>query len=377
MNHLPCGYLVIDDHRIIVDANEEAARLFGKPQNSLVGHKLREFLPPGSRLFFQTHVFPELALRGRVDELYLSVVTPKGELPILLNATRREGSEGALYDFAFLPIYRRSLFERELILARRRADEASASERRALAEVETMQAQLTFADRLAVVGTLAAGVAHEVNNPLTYVIANLEVLLAVIPAAEATDKAREQWLQLAAEALDGSLRIRNIVGDLRLLSRNEVPPKHRVELARVVDTALRLSSPSLRLHTQVNTEDRAPGLAVMGDEGRLVQVLVNLLVNAAQALPEERMDVNCVQVVIAKDDQGRAVLEVTDNGPGIPVELRDRIFDPFFTTKPRGEGTGLGLSVCHGIVADLGGSIDVRSVEGLGTTFRLVFPSEP
>lgn len=377
MNDVPCGYLVIDDHRTIVEANEEAARVFGKPRASLLGQKLREFLPPGSRLFFQTHVFPELSLRGRVDELYLSVVTARGELPILLNATRREGGEGALYDFAFLPIYRRSLFERELILARRRADEATASERRALAEVETMQAQLTFADRLAVVGTLAAGVAHEVNNPLTYVIANLEVLLAVLPTADADDKARQQWVQLAVEALDGSHRIRNIVGDLRLLSRNEVPPKHRVELARVVETALRLSSPSLRMHTQVDTDERTPGLAIMGDEGRLVQVLVNLLVNAAQALPDGRLEVNRVQIIIAKDDQGRAILEVTDNGPGIPLELRDRIFDPFFTTKPRGEGTGLGLSVCHGIVADLGGSIDVTSEEGSGTTFRLVFPCEP
>lgn len=375
MNQIPCGYLVIDGSRVIIEANDEALRLLGKTRELTVGQRFSSLMPPGSRIFFQTHVFPELLLGGRVDELYLSLTTSRGELPVLLNAARRTSGDVTVYDVAFLPIYRRSLFERELIVARHRADEATASERKALAEIKNMQAQLTFADKLAAVGALAAGVAHEVNSPLTYVIANLEVLLAMLPEATSIEPSvKQQWTEIAGEALDGSLRIRNILGDLQLLSRNEVPPKHPVELGKVVKTALRLSSPSLKMRAHVDLDERDPGLVILGDEGRLVQVLVNLLVNAAQALPENTRGHNHVAVVVAKDESARAVVEVSDNGPGIPREIRTRIFDPFFTTKPQGSGTGLGLSVCHRIVTDLGGAIELNTEEGRGTTFRLVFP---
>ena len=118
-----------------------------------------------------------------------------------------------------------------------------------------------------------------------------------------------------------------------------------------------------------------PVRAVWGNEARLEQVVINLLMNAAQAVPETRAESNEIRVSVGDDGSGRAVLEVSDNGQGIPADLQSRIFDPFFTTKPVGVGTGLGLSICHGIVTSLGGEIAVHSEPEAGTTFRVVLPT--
>jgi C4-dicarboxylate-specific signal transduction histidine kinase len=373
MDNVPCGYLTINDSRLVVEVSDRTLQLLGKAREEVLDRKLSSFLPPGSRMFFQTHVFPELALSGVIEEIYLSVYCARGELPVLLNAVRRQDCEPPLYDFAFLPIYRRALFERELRQAREQASDATESERRARAEVQTIQAQLTFADRLAIVGTLAAGVAHEVNNPLACIVANLENLRAMIAETEKIEESvKGDWFELADDALDGSLRIQKIVGDLKLLSKNQAPVRSEVDIGRVVTTAIRLSAPSLRFHAPVILEGKTSDVFVLGDEGRLVQVMVNLLLNAAQALPERQSHVNRVRVVIGEDEMGQVTVEVQDNGSGIPEAVRKNIFDPFFTTKST--GTGLGLSVCHNIMCELGGSIEVDSEEGVGTTFRLVFP---
>ena len=113
---------------------------------------------------------------------------------------------------------------------------------------------------------------------------------------------------------------------------------------------------------------------MLAEEGRLTQVFVNLLVNAAQALPAGRCEENTIRVSSGPAPDGRVAVEIADNGMGIPEELRERIFEPFFTTKPVGEGTGLGLSVCQGIVAGLGGTISVSSEVGRGTVFRVDLP---
>jgi signal transduction histidine kinase len=115
--------------------------------------------------------------------------------------------------------------------------------------------------------------------------------------------------------------------------------------------------------------------AILGNEARLGQVLVNLLVNATQAFPERRSDNNRIRVATRSDEANRVVVEVEDNGKGMSPEVQQRIFDPFFTTKPVGEGTGLGLAICHTIVQSMGGQIEVRSTPGRGTTFVLSLPT--
>jgi two-component system cell cycle sensor histidine kinase/response regulator CckA len=147
-----------------------------------------------------------------------------------------------------------------------------------------------------------------------------------------------------------------------------------VDLASVVQSAIRIAGHEIRHRARIATSF-APVRAVLANEGRVEQVVLNLLLNAAQAMVESRVAVNEIRLCVREDGDGRTVLEVSDNGQGIPAEVLPRIFDPFFTTKPAGVGTGLGLSICHGIVASLGGQITVHSELGEGTTFRVVFPT--
>ncbi|WNG59513.1 PAS domain-containing protein [Archangium gephyra] len=245
---------------------------------------------------------------------------------------------------------------------------------RNITERKQMQARLLLADRLASVGTLAAGVAHEINNPLAFVLSNLgfleeecQLLGDLLPEdrlAELEDVLRE--------TKQGAERVRHIVRDLRTLSRDEGEQLSDVDVRAVIESSLGLVRNELR-HRARLVKDFEPVPLVRASEGRLGQVLLNLLINAAQAVPDGLPGENEVCVRL-RAIAGRVVIEVQDTGCGIAPELRDRIFDPFFTTKPVGTGTGLGLSICHGIVTAMGGDITVESEVGRGSTFRISLP---
>jgi CheY-like chemotaxis protein len=233
------------------------------------------------------------------------------------------------------------------------------------------------AARLAGVGTLAAGVAHEINNPLTFVAANLELAEeAVRSLAERPEDARAvaaEARHALADARAGALRVRDIVRDLKVFSREE-EGTGPVDVRRALQAALAIARSELKPRARVRVLLDEPVPPVLANEHRLGQVFLNLLVNAAQAIPPGRAEANEVAVA-ARAAGGEVVAEVRDTGSGMSPEVRARIFEPFFTTKPLGQGTGLGLSICHGIVAALGGRIEVESVAGQGSTFRVVLPA--
>ncbi|HEY8143533.1 MAG TPA: ATP-binding protein [Kofleriaceae bacterium] len=244
-----------------------------------------------------------------------------------------------------------------------------------------MQQRLAMSERLASLGTLAAGVGHEINNPLTYIVSNLAVAqreLAALSGAEELAAIRERLAAVTrkiADASYGADRVREIVRDLRSLSAgHEV--NDSVDLASVIDRALRLTDHELRQHAVV-TREIGPMPPVLGSEGSLVQVMVNLLMNAAQAIPPGNPDGHRIGVEATTADDGSARIEVSDSGDGIAPEALDRIFDPFFTTKEVGTGTGLGLAISHRIVTGLGGDIEVRSEVGRGSRFRVILPAAP
>jgi PAS domain S-box-containing protein len=254
-------------------------------------------------------------------------------------------------------------------------------------ERKRMMARLQMADRLASVGTLAAGVAHEINNPLAYVIGNVGCALEALARAEASlasagaaqGKLSATLAECTAglrEAEDGARRVRDIVRDLKIFSRVQDEQRTRVDVCGVVRTALNLARKDLLSRARLVTR-LATVPAVVADESRLSQVFLNLLVNAAQAIPEGHADENRIVVEARTDERGRVVVEVRDSGCGIAPELHQRIFDPFFTTKPVGVGTGLGLAICHGIVTGLGGEIEMESEPGKGTTFRVLLAPAP
>ncbi|RYZ67227.1 MAG: PAS domain S-box protein, partial [Proteobacteria bacterium] len=240
---------------------------------------------------------------------------------------------------------------------------------RDITQEKRSQAQQIASDRLASIGVLAAGIAHEINNPLTSVIAELDM------AIEDTESTHRSMDRLQA-ARDAASRVQTIVRDLRTLSRNETEDTAApVELGRVLDTALRMAVPQTRQFANVVREvDDVP--LVLGNEARLVQVFLNLIVNAAQAIPPGDIPGNSIRVRAREVNNGVTV-EVTDTGSGMTPDVRLRLFTPFFTTKPVGKGTGLGLSISHRIINAAGGTIDCESTPGKGTTFRVWLPRAP
>jgi len=231
------------------------------------------------------------------------------------------------------------------------------------------EAQLVATDRLASVGTLAAGVAHEINNPLAAVIANLELAVADLQTLGVTGEVLEE----IRDAREAAERVRLIVRDLRLFSRTEEPRRGPVDVREVLDSTLRMAWHEIRHRARlVKAFDEVP--PVEANEARLGQVFLNLVINAAHAIPEGRAESNLIHVA-ARAERERVVVEISDTGVGMSNELLEHIFTPFFSTRPAGTGTGLGLTICRRLVEDIGGVLQVASREGKGTTFTIHLPT--
>jgi signal transduction histidine kinase len=248
---------------------------------------------------------------------------------------------------------------------------------RDLREIASLRRGLVTSGRLAAVGQLAAGIAHEINNPITYVRANLgslRDLLSRLPEklpaehASALDSALREGEELVDESLDGVGRVAAIVRDVKSFSHAGGGPRQVIELGPLLDAVLRVAAPQLRGGAiQRCYGDVAP---VLGDAQELKQVFLNLVINASQAVTGGQA------IRIATEQAGaRAIVTVEDQGCGIPPEVLAHIFDPFFTTKRVGEGTGLGLSIAYQIVRNHGGELTVDSEPGRGSTFRVELPA--
>ena len=258
---------------------------------------------------------------------------------------------------------------------------------RDLTEQRALQDRLMRSDRLASIGTLAAGMAHEINNPLSYVLANIDAVLGNLGAARQTAAALsgqgpalagelDEFDSLLTEARKGAIRIRDIVRQLRVFSRSEEDSRSQVDLHAVLDASIQLSWNEIRHRARLVREWNHPP-PVFASEGRLGQVFLNLLINAAQAIGEGRAQANEIRVRTFRAADGRAGVTISDTGCGIPGDQLGRIFDAFYTTKPVGVGTGLGLSICNSIVDRYGGTIEVNSELGRGTSFTVLLPPVP
>ncbi|MEX0824496.1 MAG: ATP-binding protein, partial [Woeseia sp.] len=239
-----------------------------------------------------------------------------------------------------------------------------------------LQRQLIFADRMASVGTLAAGVAHEINNPLAFVTTNLTLAQEELRTLDLLSPLAsvEELREMISDAQAGAERIRKIIRGLKAFSRAEEEQLAIIEVIPLLELSVNMTFNEIR-HKARLVKDYGDIPRVEADEARLGQVFINLLINAAQALPEGDTAAHEIRLVTSTDAQGRAMIQVSDTGAGIPADVVERIFDPFFTTKPVGVGTGLGLSICHTIITGMGGEIAVDSKVGRGTTFRVVLPA--
>lgn len=334
--------------------------------------------------------------RGRVDGIYGAGLDREGASPAELlgkraaelfaadTASVHEGmveralaGEHTTFEWSIdVPDGRRSFETRLSPLAGERAHGVVGITRE-LTEQKQRDLALMTSDRLASIGVMTAGLAHEINNPLTAIIANLDSV-----RAELTELCADVGLgvtlgairQEITDAYDASQRVRAIVRDLRVFSRADDGTAEAVDPVRVMESSLRIARVELRHRARV-VEDYRRVAPVAGTEACLGQLFLNLLVNAAQAFDDADERANQIRISIAPDGDRHVRVEIADNGPGIPPAVRSRMFQPFVTTKPPGVGTGLGLSICRRIVTKLGGEISVESEEGLGTKFTIRLPT--
>lgn len=244
---------------------------------------------------------------------------------------------------------------------------------RDVTERKKLESQLMVSDRMASVGTLAEGIAHEINNPLAVVIANLEYVGGEAASGISRDGSSDDIQAALADAAGAAERVRLIVRDLKIFSRAPSDESTTaVNVRTLLESSLRMGWNEIRHRARLEVSyGTVPD--VEADEARLGQVFLNLIVNAAQALPEGRAEAHRIDVSTRLEGQ-RVVVTVRDTGRGIATENLERIFDAFFTTKSVGAGTGLGLTICQRIVRDMDGEITVESVLGKGTTFRVFLP---
>jgi PAS domain S-box-containing protein len=339
-------YIVRAD-RTVTYANEAVARRIGRSVAAIVGRKADDvFLP---------------AVVRPLEELFLRVMADGGSARGEARLPRTLGQGWVWYDTVAVRLFEEDGAPAMLCISR---DISARKE---------MEGRLLAADRMVSMGTLAAGVAHEINNPLSYVLANLQVLREDFEeiAASLPPARRDEVREILDESLEGARRVRSIVRDLKTFSRADEDDRSVLDVHELLDTSIRMAGNQIR-HRARLVKDYGSIPAVEAS-GKLGQVFVNLIVNAAQAIPEGHADENEIRVS-TRQDGDRVLVEVTDTGCGIPEAYLAQIFEPFFTTKPPGEGTGLGLSICQGIVQRLGGAIAVESRVGKGTTFRVSLP---
>lgn len=230
------------------------------------------------------------------------------------------------------------------------------------------------ADRMKATATLASGIAHEINNPLTYVMGNMELIQRVLDDGRPPQPQQIAILrESVAEALTGAQRIRDLIKTMRSFSEEESIVYQPADFMQVVEHAIRMTQHHHRNRVRFTTSlSEAPVVSI--NQARLGQLCLNLLSNAAQALPKDNATPGTIRVSLNRDTAGHAVFEVSDNGRGMSLEEQTHALDPFFTTKEPGFGTGLGLTICHDIVSKAGGSLSVSSRVGAGTTVRVSIP---
>jgi PAS domain S-box-containing protein len=351
IERLPDGIAVQRQGRIVY-ANSSLGKLLGYASAAeLVGKRIMALVPPDERAAAAERIAD--LTEGRVDTV------PFVDTRLL----RKDGSSAPVHVGMI-----RVTFD---------AHGAVVTIARDVAEQKRLQSQLALSDRLASLGALAAGVAHEINNPLTYVLLGLDGLKGRLTRVrKAIDVAGglgmtptlDDMKTSLVTTLEGAKRVRRIVNDLRVFARADAEAGSPASVSSALDLALALAMHEIRHRAELVREEALDLPNVAGTDGRIAQVFLNVLVNAAQA-----PGTTTIRVRVAQEGE-KVVVRISDNGAGIAPENLAHVFDPFFTTKTIGAGMGLGLSVCHGIVTSLGGTISVESEIGKGTTFAISLP---
>ena len=345
------GIVVVDRKGVPLIFNEGAQRILGYKAKEVIGHPeiFRRFYPAEEAQEMMRRMrSPEFGPKDKLNTTLVTFVHKNGEeVPVLFSAAivrehnKEVGSVGIFSDM------------REILNLRQKLEES--------------QEQLLQAEKIASLGRLSAGVAHEINNPLAGILIYAELLEREMDPAF-------NGREYVKEIISQTMRCQQIVNRLLEFSRQSIVQRTLVDLNAVVDRVVELILHQALFHdieVVRNLDSELPQF--MGDPGQLQQVLTNLLINAADAL--QGQGTITITTRPGPDNEG-VVLTFADTGPGIPAYIRDKIFEPFFTTKPVGKGTGLGLSIVYSVIQRHGGTIEVDSRPGVGTTFTIRLPQD-
>jgi PAS domain S-box-containing protein len=358
------GIVVVDTKGNVLIFNEGAERILGYKAAEVVGHSqvLQEFYDLDlAREMMRRMRGKEYGPPGKLNPTRISFTSKRGEeVPVNFSAAIiKEGNNeiGSVGIFSDL---------REHERMRRELDHLRENERMRR-ELEETQRQLLQAEKIASLGRLAAGVAHEVNNPLAGVLIYADMLMKEL-------EGKERWRQDLQEIINQTLRCKQIVARLLEFSRQSLDERVLFDINEIIGHCVQLLQHQSLFHNIEIVEDLGTDLPqILGNPGELEQVFTNLMLNATDAMEGKgRITISSVSELEAK----QVVLTFADTGPGISPEVREKIFEPFFTTKPVGVGTGLGLSVVYGVIHRHGGSIEVDSTPGHGATFVIRLPLE-
>ena len=356
MEHSREAVFVLDAAGSVLEVNPVAERLLGLSREQLLGTSFEALAPEDEREPLR-QALKALRVRGTVRLEDQGLRSANGERVALGIAASLQVSGTA----------RRLLIVGDDLTEQRRLEQQSLQN-----------------DRLVAMGALAAGIAHEINNPTSYVLSNLTYLqewrdelereLAAVPGLPPRlGETLAEVKDVISESLTGGQRIRDIVRDMRFFSHTAGEELTPVDIHACLDVVLRMAHNELK-HTARLERHYADALpTVSASEGRLSQVFLNLIINAAQAMRSGGPERHVLRVLTAVEGE-RVRIDISDTGHGIPPEVLPRIFEPFFTTKPAGAGTGLGLSISQSIIQKMGGEMGVRSEPGQGTTFSLLLP---
>ncbi len=324
---------VLNSDRILVKVNNSFASAIGRHPRDLVGNRIEAV--------FDLDVPSESSLKAVLDD-----GTPR-------IYEKKIGDE--IYQISIFPLQEAN---RPLTI----------HVMKNITEVRRLKDQLYYADKLASIGLLVSGVAHEINNPLTGTIAYTELL-----SMKVADEGIRAELK---KILDSAERCKKIVDNLLTFSRQRTPAKSLESINDIIDRAIDLRSYWLRSNNIQIIREFGAVPTIFVDAQQIQQVILNLLMNAEQALTEAGHASAAIRFTTQFDKTRRCVvIRVADNGPGVPQNVAAKIFDPFFTTKPVGIGTGLGLSISHGIITEHGGSIWFENATGGGAAFTIELPT--
>jgi len=351
MENASCGIFIIDQNGIISDLNKQAECIFGKKRAKLINDNFINYVHPEEREYASVQI-QKLLTEKRIGPNLGRIIQPSG-------ATR---------DVEFSAVYVDNK-EEKLIF----------SILNDITERNKLREQTLLSDKLSMIGILAAGIIHEINNPMTFLLTNLEYINKQLDVVSQDKEKQEKFIQklneIINESIEGVKIVNTIIKELKGFIHIDYKNIEPMDIHEAINLAIHMSYPQYKNKANLETDFASDIPLLMLNGNKLEQVILNLIVNAAQAIDADNAQNNFIKIKTTKEKKSIRI-DVSDTGKGIPPDVLPRIFEPFFTTKAIGVGTGLGLSICYDIIKNMGGEIKVESTPQKNTVFSIYLPMQ-